>query len=385
MNLNRMPIISVVTNIPTPYRDFLFSCLQEKLGRANICVYFLRHSERGRHFRIQSCNYARIIFKGLYWHVMNYHLHLVPSAWRIAAYKKSDVVILGASWNDLNILIILFLIKIFAGNIHVAFWLEANIYSTRLLPLGLNQIRSMIRSFIISQADSYIVPNQHSRQTLAKWCPCSGKPVLILPNLVNTPFTLLCHPSRRIKMHNTEKLHFVMVARLDEKDKGIINFIRSVRESPFFGLMSLSIAGDGPDMLKISEFASEYENINFLGHVTEESKWSLLGSADVFVLSSFRDPCPVSIVEAASASLPLLVSDLCGNARQLCSSGVNGFLFNPYNQSTIANAFANIFRFRSALPEFGSASRLAYEKTHSPEVISANFRDHFQGLVYKNL
>lgn len=87
----------------------------------------------------------------------------------------------------------------------------------------------------------------------------------------------------------------------------------------------LVFVGDGPTLTDCRQLASDLalSNIEFLGERSDVA--DLLSSADVFVLSSFSESLPVSVIEAMRAGLPVIASNVGGMA-ELIQEGHNGFL-----------------------------------------------------------
>lgn len=61
-------------------------------------------------------------------------------------------------------------------------------------------------------------------------------------------------------------------------------------------------------------------------------------NADYFCLPSFHEGTPNVICEAMASGLPVICSDVCDNGIYV-KEGENGFLFNPKNSESMANAW----------------------------------------------
>ena len=92
------------------------------------------------------------------------------------------------------------------------------------------------------------------------------------------------------------------------------------------------VAGRG----KLEDYYKEYlekehltNKILFLGFRTDARR--LLYCADVFVFPSKREGLPVSVIEAMSAGLPIVATDIRGN-HDLIKDGINGYLYPVDNK-----------------------------------------------------
>lgn len=98
------------------------------------------------------------------------------------------------------------------------------------------------------------------------------------------------------------------------------------------------ICGVGPErdkLKKISESLGIANQIHFLGYRTDVK--ALLHVSDCFLFSSLQEGLPRSTMEAMALGLPCIVSDIRGN-RDLIDNGKGGFLVNPTDAESYANA-----------------------------------------------
>lgn len=89
------------------------------------------------------------------------------------------------------------------------------------------------------------------------------------------------------------------------------------------------LCGIGDKKDELYSLAKEYaidKNIHFFGYRTDIPQ--LLKSSDIFVMPSYREGLSRSLMEAMSAGLPCVVSNIRGNV-DLIEDGVGGFLHNP--------------------------------------------------------
>jgi glycosyltransferase involved in cell wall biosynthesis len=95
--------------------------------------------------------------------------------------------------------------------------------------------------------------------------------------------------------------------------------------------IQLKIIGDGPDRVALEQQALDLnlqENLQFLGYQSQTVVREQLRETDVFVLPSFAEGVPVSLMEAMAASVPVVTTQIAGIG-ELVESGVSGFLVPP--------------------------------------------------------
>lgn len=104
-------------------------------------------------------------------------------------------------------------------------------------------------------------------------------------------------------------------------------FAQAVRREP---RLHLSIGGNG-EIEKAEAFARDLDlgcHVSFLGWVDGNEKQRLLGETDVFVLPSYNEGLPVSVLEAMAWGIPVVTTPV-GGIPELIAHGVNGFFVPP--------------------------------------------------------
>lgn len=118
---------------------------------------------------------------------------------------------------------------------------------------------------------------------------------------------------KRFYREKHEGFTFINVARQDKnKNQQLLIkcFKKLHNEYPDTRLI---LAGDGPCHKELKELAKELELTDFVefpGVVPDAENY--LAKSDVFVLSSFREAMPLSVLEAMAAGLPIISTDVGG-------------------------------------------------------------------------
>jgi L-malate glycosyltransferase len=131
------------------------------------------------------------------------------------------------------------------------------------------------------------------------------------------------------------------------------------------------LVGDGERRVDFEQKAAELglnENFLFLGHRADIA--DILASCDIAVLPSRAEGLPNAVLEYMSAGLPVIVSQVGGNA-ELVEDGVTGLLVPVEDAAALSEALLKLLR------EPGLAERLAQS---AREFIVRNFS--FERLVH---
>jgi glycosyltransferase involved in cell wall biosynthesis len=134
-----------------------------------------------------------------------------------------------------------------------------------------------------------------------------------------------------------------------------------------FPSVKLKIVGTGPlenelkDMVKSLRLE---KSIEFTGFV--ENLYDALSSLDIFVLPSYSEGFPLSIMEAMAAELPVAASAV-GGIPEIVKHGEIGYLFPPRDSEAIANVIIELLSNGEKTRQMGKSGRDKVIKEFSPE------------------
>jgi glycosyltransferase involved in cell wall biosynthesis len=142
----------------------------------------------------------------------------------------------------------------------------------------------------------------------------SPKSITVIPNLVDLPLQFI----DRVKPQDTNRasFHLLFLSRIEEK-KGLELLFDALKIVEID--WKLTIAGTGEEnyitnlKAKIDELALTHR-IEWLGHVSNENKFSLLAENDITVLTSYNENFANVVIESLSVGTPLLLSSEVGLA-----------------------------------------------------------------------
>jgi len=127
--------------------------------------------------------------------------------------------------------------------------------------------------------------------------------------------------------------------------KGIAHLIAAfaaVRKQ--FPEARLEIAGDGPDLDLLQRLTSSLQLqpwVSFLGWV--DNLAPLFRRWNIFAQPSLQDAAPLSLLEAAAASLPV-VGTHTGGIPEMIEDGVTGYLVPPGDEAALAAVLVHLLR-----------------------------------------
>ena len=122
----------------------------------------------------------------------------------------------------------------------------------------------------------------------------------------------------------------------------------------------LVFAGDGPLAPALESQATKLgvrDRVHFLGFQNQTQLPAVYRSADLFVLPSEYDPCPVVVCEAMLCGLPVVLSDEIRGRRELIDEGETGYIFRCRDVEGLASLLRNALADPDHLAAMGKASR----------------------------
>ncbi|MCY1633409.1 glycosyltransferase family 4 protein [Marinifilum sp. D737] len=194
------------------------------------------------------------------------------------------------------------------------------------------------------------------------------KRIRILNNMILPPLNTERKPSN-------DKFSLLFLGLIGD-NKGIFDLIKIIAKnrSQFEDKLELVIAGNG-EVDRLTNTISKWkmqEIIHFKGWANEEKKEELFRSSDAFILPSYKEGLPLSILEAMSYGLPIISSKV-GGIPDLIHKGKNGILVVPGNQRAIKNAIVKLMTNQALCKNYSQNSTRAVVDFYPDHVLKTLF------------
>jgi glycosyltransferase involved in cell wall biosynthesis len=173
-------------------------------------------------------------------------------------------------------------------------------------------------------------------------------------------------------------LIFLLIARLI-KAKGIREYVaaaRLVRSS--YPDVRFQLAGwidDNPDSIGIEELNQWVSEgvIEYLGRLSDVKP--ALRGCSCYVLPSYREGTPRTVLEAMSIGRAIITTDVPG-CRETVQDRHNGFLIEPRSPIALAEAMTALMANTELVAQFGLASRLLAESKYDVKLVNETLLRH---------
>lgn len=165
--------------------------------------------------------------------------------------------------------------------------------------------------------------------------------------------------------------------------KGIYDLLDVLiaHKNEFQGKLELFFGGDG-DVEQVKEiiYKNGLEEIaQYQGWVDGDKKESLLNMADAYILPSYNEGLPISVLEAMSYGLPI-ISTKVGGIPEIIADGVNGYLITPGGKDAIYASIKKLLDNPELAKQMGAKS-LEIVKEHLPAYVEKQLHDLYESLV----
>ncbi len=189
--------------------------------------------------------------------------------------------------------------------------------------------------------------------------PKTAKPVLVNGSGVNIEKFAFAPPKLL-------PVTFLLIARLI-KDKGILEYVESARllkqkypDARFQLLGPLDINPAAITQEQLERWTKE-GIIEYLGKTNDVRPY--IADASVFVLPSYREGTPRSVLEAMSMGRPIITTDAPG-CRETVIDGKNGFLVPVKDIDALKSAMEKFIQEPDLISQMGKQSRIIAEEKY---------------------
>jgi len=175
-----------------------------------------------------------------------------------------------------------------------------------------------------------------------------------------------------------EKLVRVTFLGLIGARKGVFDLLEACEVLIGQGMpIRLAIGGNGEVERLLHEIAPLGANIKYLGWIAGDAKERLLRETDIFVLPSYGEGLPMSVLEAMSYAVPVITTTV-GGLPELIRDGESGFLVEPGQRNQLVDRLGRLVCDAELRRSMGTAGRRTVERSHGIETmvhqVSAAYR-----------
>jgi len=166
------------------------------------------------------------------------------------------------------------------------------------------------------------------------------------------------YPQKQNIKKNGNAICFLFMGSISEK-KGVFDLLKVITANKDYykEKIKVVIGGNGEtDRLKQYIAGNQLESIvKYAGWVTGEQKIQLLNECDIYILPSYNEGLPVSILEAMSYGKAIISTNV-GGIPEIVKNGKNGYLLTVGDTEALEKSISNFLENREIIKSFGDYS-----------------------------
>lgn len=156
--------------------------------------------------------------------------------------------------------------------------------------------------------------------------------------------------------------------------------IKEAKNINFLFAGEFASSQDKDSVLKFIELNNLKENVQLLGLITGEKKVDFFMKGNVLILPSYREGQPIVILEAMSAGLPIIATDV-GSIAETIIDGKNGFIVPIGEPKAIAEKILLLYKNKELRNSMSLLSREIFEKRFSENAFLDNMYNLFNHII----
>lgn len=175
--------------------------------------------------------------------------------------------------------------------------------------------------------------------------------VVVIPNVIPEPM-------QTKNVHKDGRFHLFFLGLITQK-KGIFDLLDVLAEhyKVFDGKLLLHVGGNG-EVEQLKDFVEKRhltDMVIYEGWVNERRKTELFALSDAFILPSYTEGLPMSILEAMSYGVPVIATRV-GGIPELVADGEDGLLFEAGDRNALFSLLSAVLADSEKLKQMGKKS-----------------------------
>jgi glycosyltransferase involved in cell wall biosynthesis len=204
-----------------------------------------------------------------------------------------------------------------------------------------------------------------------------GRRISIVNNGTDTIFFA---PKER---NDLKEPYILYTGRLDSR-KGLVDLIESAKYvCQEHSDIKFILTGKGPNKKYLEQRINELslnKNIYFAGFVDRSKLLEYYQNATIYVLPSYYEGLPTTLLEAMSCGIPSIATDVEGSS-ELITDGETGLLVPPRNPKRLADAILRLLEEEEFRQKLGDNARKHIVNNYDWEIITNKIEDIYKAAI----
>ena len=240
----------------------------------------------------------------------------------------------------------------------------------RARPFTYQWLAARLEHFTIPRSDGIVCITNYTREAVASL----ARKTWVVPNAVDSSFF-------EIKRVPSPSVQILCVATVERRknQNALIRAADALRPQGSFELVFLGLVNRGrPYASEFLELVEARPWCRHAGFADRNALRQYMASASGLVLPSLEDNCPMVVLEAMAAGVPVAAARV-GGVPDLVRHGETGLLFDPLSEEAMAAAMKQLLEDRE-LSMAARAQGEARQRFH-PEIIAARHLEIYREVL----
>ena len=223
----------------------------------------------------------------------------------------------------------------------------------------------------LEELDSVIVLSNSWRDNIQQIAPKAN--IAVIPNSIKLP--------RLQEKQISSPLELTFLGLIGDR-KGVFDLLKVFKKLINNGYqVRLNIGGNGEitRLFKEVKKLSIADFVKYCGWIQDKEKDLLLRKTDIFVLPSYAEGMPMSILEAMSYAIPVVTTN-AGGIPELVIDGKTGYLIDPGDLDALYEKISLLIQSKDIRRDFGNKGRQFIENKYNINIISQKLSKIYNSL-----
>lgn len=202
---------------------------------------------------------------------------------------------------------------------------------------------------------------------------------IVMPNFVK-------YTEDTVTFDSKKEINILFLAVVTRR-KGIFDLVEAIKllkqDDKYSGYkIKVIVAGTGSEELKVKEIVKDYnlqEFFEFKGWVNVDDKLKLLSKSQIFVLPSYNEGLPMSILEAMSYGIPV-VSTSVGSIEDAVRNNYNGLIIQPGDVNALKESIGYLMANEEVCKEFSKNSKDLVRDVYDAKIYFSNVENMYMTI-----
>lgn len=234
------------------------------------------------------------------------------------------------------------------------------------------KMAALLEGFCLKRTDGVVAISSYTEDLVKDLTPRTW----LLPNAVDRRFFDITPEPQAVP-------RILFVGSIDER-KNPLGLLQACEALLRAGECTLTFAGKGnessPYYQDFLRYAAALPGVELLGFIGRDELGEQFARSSLLVLPTFEDNCPMVVLEAMAAGLPVAASRV-GGVPDLITHDLDGLMFNPNQGLDVGACIEKLVREPLTRTRLATAGRITAQERFHPKVIAQRHLEIYREVL----